>query len=159
MTANHVIRKLQAGEEIPYALLLFADETRESIDRYIHDSTIYLLNLEGQTDAIAVYALQVVEPGAVEIKNVAVHPSWRGRGYGTLLLQHATQAAREGGFQEIRIGTGTANVAGQQLKLYQREGFEIYEVKKNFFIDNFPEPIYEQGEQLVDMVMLRKKLV
>jgi len=42
--------------------------------------------------------------------------------------------------------------------LYKKEGFEVFGVRKNYFVDNYPEPIYENGTQLKDMIMLKKEL-
>lgn len=53
---------------------------------------------------------------------------------------------------------GTGNAATKQLHLYQKEGFKISGVRKNFFIDNYPRAIVENGKELKDMIMLRKKL-
>jgi len=33
---------------------------------------------------------------------------------------------------------------------------KIYGVRKNFFIDNYPHPIYDRGIQLKHMIMLKK---
>lgn len=38
-----MIRLLEKDKPIPYDLLLLADETIESIDKYIHQSDIYVL--------------------------------------------------------------------------------------------------------------------
>ena len=52
---------------------------------------------------------------------------------------------------------GTATV-GRQLKFYQKNGFCAFGVRKNFFLLHYPEPIYEEGELLVDMVLLVKDI-
>lgn len=31
-------------------------------------------------------------------------------------------------------------------------------MKKNFFIDNYPDPIFDNGVQLTDMVMLKMEI-
>lgn len=36
--------------------------------------------------------------------------------------------------------------------------FEIHTIKKNFFIDHYPKPIYENGIKLNHMIMLKKDL-
>jgi ribosomal protein S18 acetylase RimI-like enzyme len=71
-------------------------------------------------------------------------------------LQHATATAKAAGYKSLLIGT--ADTATQQLKLYQKEGFERYKVLKDFFIDNYPIPIYENDVQLKDMILLKKML-
>lgn len=142
-------------EALPYHLLLLADETVEAIDRYIHESNCYVFEQEGKL--LGIYALFPISKTQVEIKNIAVLEAFQGKGIGTLLIRDAIQKAREKLYKSILIGT--ANTAFQQLYLYQKEGFEIYAIKKNFFIDNYPKPIYEKGILLNHMIMLKKTLV
>ena len=149
-----MIRFLEKDKTIPYDLLLLADESIESIDKYIHQSDIYVL--EQDNTIIAVFALQAISSHTIEIKNIAVDKAFQGQGIGQELLKEATKLAKEKGFKEIIIGTGDAGI--QQLYLYQKVGFEIYDIKHRFFIDNFPEPIFENGIQLKHMIMLRKDL-
>lgn len=129
------IRKLRKDEYIPYDLLLLADETKEAIDRYIHDSEIFVLEIENKI--IATYVLQAMSNETVEIKNIAVKKKYQEKGIGTFLLHDAAVKAKNGGFKTLIIGT--ANAAIKQLYLYQKEGFEIFDIRKNFFIDNYPE--------------------
>jgi aminoglycoside 6'-N-acetyltransferase I len=151
---NYKIRQQGKHEKIPYDLLLLADETVESINKYIFDCEIYVL--EQENHIIALYALQVLSKEEVEIKNIAVEKEYQGRGFGKLLLTDATERARARGFRRIIIGTG--DISGMPMCFYLKEGFERDAVKKDFFIDNFPQPIYEQGIQLIDMIMLKKEL-
>jgi aminoglycoside 6'-N-acetyltransferase I len=146
-------RQLTGQEAIPYTLLLLADETIEIIDRYAKDGQIYVLEVNGQL--IAVYVLVVIDPERIEIKNIAVDSRYQGQGIGKFLLREATGRAKEQGYGTILIGT--ANGAIKQLYLYQKEGFEITSVKKNFFVDNYPAPIFENGILCKHMIMLEKQ--
>ena len=80
----------------------------------------------------------------------------KNRGIGKALLEEATARAKEKGFKTLSIGTGDAMM--MQLRLYQKEGFEMDVIKKNFYLDNYPTPVYENGLRLKHMVMLKKKL-
>jgi len=152
---NGIIRQLNSGEEIPYHLLLLADETIEAIDKYISTSEIYLL--EQDDKMIAVYALWPLSKQQIEIKNIAVHEDYQGRGIGRFLLKDAENKAKERGYREIIIGTPDSAI--KQLSIYKKAGFEEFSIKKDFFTLNYPQPIFEEGIQLKDMVMLRKKLI
>src|SRR5690606_11155526 len=63
---------------------------------------------------------------------------------------------RKQGFQELLIGT--ANSSFGQLALYQKTGFRIFEIRKDYFTQYYREPIYENGLQATDMLMLQLKL-
>ncbi|MBD0256283.1 MAG: GNAT family N-acetyltransferase [Cytophagales bacterium] len=146
-------RKLTKGEAIPYDLLLLADETIEIIDRYAKEGQIYVL--EGKGQLLAVYVLQAIDPARIEIKNIAVDRNHQGQGIGRFMLRDATSRAKAQGYGTILIGT--ANGAIKQLYLYQKEGFEITSIKKNFFVDNYPAPIFENGILCKHMIMLEKQ--
>jgi aminoglycoside 6'-N-acetyltransferase I len=151
---NQLIRQLGKDEKIPYDLLLLADPTQEAINKYIFNSTIYVLEQDNRI--IGVYALQTVSRTAIEIKNIAIATAYQGRGMGKLLLRDAVLRAKEKGFKTIIVGTGDAST--KQLCLYKEEGFEVFDFRKNYFVDNYSKPIYENDIQLKDMVMLRKEL-
>ncbi|WP_308364978.1 MULTISPECIES: hypothetical protein [unclassified Microbulbifer] len=53
--------------------------------------------------------------------------------------------------QRLEVGTGTF---GYQLTIYQRQGFRVERIDKNFFLKNYPEPIVENGIQHRDMLRL-----
>ena len=148
------IRQLGISENIPYQLLLLADETKEAIDKYIFESEIFIIENNGEI--IALYALKAINSEQIEIKNIAVKADFQGRGIGSFLLENAFERAKKSGFQSLLIGTGDASL--RQLALYQRQGFKKYDVVKNFFIDNYPEVIYENGLQLKDMIILKKQI-
>lgn len=150
---NHwVSRKLNQGNKIPYDLLLLADETIEAINKYIFDSDLYIVEQEDKV--IAIYALYSLNHNEIEIKNIAVDSAFQGQGIGRFLLHDAIIKGKAMKYKTIIIGT--ADTAVKQLRLYREVGFEKFEIKKGFFINNYPAPIIEDGIQLKDMVMLRK---
>jgi len=51
----------------------------------------------------------------------------------------------------MEVGTGTF---GYQLAFYQRHGFRVTAIDRDFFVQNYPEPIFEDGIQLHDMLRL-----
>ena len=53
------------------------------------------------------------------------------------------------------VGTGDFP---STLLFYEHCGFTISHRVENFFIDHYDHPIYEEGEQLIDMVYLKKTL-
>ncbi|MBD0404355.1 GNAT family N-acetyltransferase [Flammeovirga sp. EKP202] len=148
------IRLIQEGSKLPYDLLLLADETIEAIDKYIHDSEIYIYQRENET--LGVYALQMFDGESIEIKNIAVSKTCQGEGIGQRMLLNAMEQAKDRGFKYILIGT--SNAAFRQLYIYQKVGFEIYEVKKDFYTKNYSQQLIENGLPLNHMLVLRKQL-
>ncbi|MDR2235517.1 MAG: GNAT family N-acetyltransferase [Chryseobacterium sp.] len=152
---KYTFRKTEAGSDIPYDLLLLADETKEAIDQYILDSDIYLLN-NGEDD-IAVMALYENSPAELEIKNMAVIETFRSKGIGSILMDKAKEIALENGYETLAVGT--SDTGFQQIRFYERNGFVKKGILKDFFIENYPFPIYENGLQMRDMVILNYSLL
>ena len=150
------IEKISDKDSIPYSLLLLADETTDAVNKYIHDSDIYIAKENTGDEPIAVYVLQQVNEVTVEIKNIAVSETFQNRGIGRLLMNSIIAQAKEGGYREVIVGT--AGTGARQLRFYEKNGFKVFGIKKDFFINNYPQPIYEHGIQLRDMAMLRREI-
>jgi ribosomal protein S18 acetylase RimI-like enzyme len=88
----------------------------------------------------------------MEIVNLAVREEYQGKGVGKKLIGHAVARARAMQARTLEIGTGSTGVG--QLLLYQKCGFRITGVDRDFFVRHYPEPLYENGMQLRDMVRL-----
>jgi ribosomal protein S18 acetylase RimI-like enzyme len=124
------------------------------IEKYIFASSFYVAIIDAQI--VGVLALLPIGETLIEIKNIAVAETHQGKGIGKKLLEYAFSDAREKGFQDIQIGTANSSIG--QLALYQKMGFEMGSILKSFFIYNYPEPMYENGIWVRDMVVLKKKL-
>ncbi|RYU95727.1 GNAT family N-acetyltransferase [Emticicia agri] len=151
---NLMIRPITEGDILPHDLLLSADPSEEAIEQYLPYSTLYLAHLNDLP--VAEYVLYPHNTEDIEIKNIAVDDAFQGRGIGKALLEDAVQRAIDDGYKCLLIGTSNASVG--QLYLYQRQGFEISSIKMNFFTDNYPTPLYENGIQCRHMLMLTKVL-
>jgi aminoglycoside 6'-N-acetyltransferase I len=149
-----VIQQIETGEAVPYELLLNADPSRELVDSYLGQSDVFVAMLSGET--IGVYVLCPFDVGTVEIKNISVAEESQGVGLGQIMLQDAANRARAKGFEKIVVGTGNSSVG--QLYLYQKMGFEITGIKFNFFSENYPDVLYENGIVVKHMIMLTQSL-
>ena len=136
-------------EEMPMRLLLEADPSEDNVRKYLKESSCYLALKSGV--AVGVCVLGNIGEDTLELYNIAVCPSVQRQGIGTALLQRAIEEARADGVGRIELGTGTF---GYQLAFYQRAGFRVEAVIRDFFVDNYDEPIYELGIQLKDMLRL-----
>lgn len=137
--------------ELPYHLLLLADETQEAIDKYIHECELF--TLERDQDTIGIVAIQQLSAESIEIKNIAIKPAFQKLGLGRKLIYWVKSHYHKKGIREIWVGTGDCSI--YQLFFYQKCGFEMDSLKKYFFIENYTDPIFENGIQLKHMVMLK----
>ncbi|CAG7597417.1 putative N-acetyltransferase YvbK [Paenibacillus solanacearum] len=148
------IRKLARQEQPPMELLLLADPSQQLVEQYMKRGECYVAEADGAV--VGVYVLLPTRPDTAEIVNVAVHELYQGQGIGKRLVNHAIQTAKAQGCKTVEIGTGNSGVG--QLALYQKCGFRITGVDRDFFLRHYDEPIYENGIQVVDMVRLSQDI-
>jgi ribosomal protein S18 acetylase RimI-like enzyme len=141
----------------PYNLLLLADETIEAIHKYLFESEVYVAQLPDTDESVGVFCLYRIDADTIELKNIAVSETLTGNGIGSYMISKAIAIAEQKGYREMIVGTGDCGI--RQIHFYEKNGFVKYDVKTNFFVDNFDAPIFENGVQLKDMVMLRKSLI
>jgi ribosomal-protein-alanine N-acetyltransferase len=67
----------------------------------------------------------------IHINNVAVLPSFRGQGIGTLLMQHVLGEARRLGARRATLEVRASNQAA--LRLYERLGFHVAATRKQYY--------------------------
>lgn len=134
-----------------FQLLLLADEQPEMIEKYIDNSTMYVLNSGGVKGEITVSDMG---NGVLEIKNLAVLPQFQRLGYGRQLVEFICEKYKAE-FSVIQVGTGDSPLT---LPFYERCGFVKSHTVKNFFTENYDHPIIEGGVMLKDMIYLTKKL-
>ncbi|GAE66518.1 GNAT family N-acetyltransferase [Chryseobacterium indologenes] len=151
---HYTFNQIAQESDIPYELLLLADETKEAIDQYISKCDIYLLH-DG-TENIAVMAVCKNSTIELEIKNIAVIESYRSKGIGSILIDRAKEIAKENKYKILTVGT--SDTGFQQIRFYEKNSFTKNGVRKDFFIENYPAPIYENGLQMRDMVLLAHHL-
>lgn len=129
-------------------LLLLADPQEDMIDRYLDDGRMFVLYDDDLKCEAVVAELNENE---CELKNIATVPAAHGKGYGKAIIQFLFEEFL-GRYQTMYVGTGDEPGI---LDFYKKSGFRESHRVKNFFTDNYSEPIIDQGVQLVDMVYLR----
>lgn len=148
------INPISEKDAIPFHLLELADPSREHINSYLENGTCYIAKLGSQS--IGALVLERVNETTLEIKNIAISESEQGKGYGKVLLLHAEELSRQESYKKLIIATGNSSIG--QLALYQKAGFEIDGIEKNFFLENYIDPIFENGIQCKHKIFLSKKL-
>lgn len=145
-----MITTIQA-KQVPKALLLLADPDWSKVQQALEQATVYGYQLAGKI--VGVLVLQPQTATVKEITIVAVVPSYQHQGIAKALLQTVIKSCQQDvACEQLQIGTGNSSL--RQLALYQHAGFEMVSVWVNYFVDNYPEPIYENGLQCKSMVRL-----
>lgn len=135
--------------DAPIALLLLADPSEDKIRSYLSESRCFVASRGA--DVVGACVVQSRGTDTYELMSIAVHPSHQKSGCGSTLLKWVIDFFRTLGARQLEVGTGTF---GFQLAFYQRHGFRVTSIDHGFFVNNYPEPIFENGIQLLDMLRL-----
>ncbi|MFD3258190.1 GNAT family N-acetyltransferase [Paenibacillus lentus] len=141
---------LENIQDAPCELLLLADPSEEKVKEYLNRGQCYIATNELKT--IGVLVLLRTRPGTMEIVNIAVSEDVQGKGIGKKLVSYAIDKAKEQHVTTLEIGTGNSSLA--QLGLYQKCGFRITGVDRDFFVRHYDEEIIENGILCRDMIRL-----
>ena len=133
-------------------ILLIGDEDENMINKYIKQSTIFALYVNRTLTSVC--AVITVDNETIEIKNLATYPEYQNRGYASALVDFVCNKYKTE-FKYLILGTGENN---KTLNFYKKCGFKETHRLKNFFIENYSHPIFEEGKQLIDMIYLKKIL-
>jgi ribosomal protein S18 acetylase RimI-like enzyme len=87
-----------------------------------------------------------------EIEYIAVVPTLRGGGYGKAIMAAVLEEARRRNVHSVLVGTG--NSSPYHIAFYQKCGFRMDHVRKDFFRYIQP-PVFENGILLQDMLVFR----
>lgn len=149
-----IIKTINKINQIPYDLLLLSDDTKEAINKNLDNGELFVAEINGKI--IAAFILKVIEKEIIEIKNIAVLETMQGKGIGTILLHYIISNSIQRDFKSLIVGT--CDLCDKEIEFYKKSGFEITGIRKNFFIDNYQEPIYENGKQIKNMIILSMDL-
>jgi ribosomal protein S18 acetylase RimI-like enzyme len=153
------LRVLAAGAErdayLP--LILLADDSVEQVRGYYQRGTLFAFDAPDGSPVGMILAID--EPdGAVELKAVAVVESRHGQGIGTGMLRTVLAELRARGVERVVVGTSSAGVG--QLAYYQKAGFRLWKIERDFFTPErgYAEGGEENGIPLRDMVWMDQEL-
>ena len=131
-------------------ILLIGDEDKAMINKYLEPSKLFALYDNDILTSIC--AVMEIDKETVEIKNLATYTQYQNKGYASALINFVCNKYKTN-FKYLILGTGENN-----NKFYKKQGFQETHRLKNFFIDNYPHPIFENEKRLVDMIYLKKIL-
>ena len=146
------IKQIKTNKKQFLHLLLIGDEQEDMIDKYLEKSKMFVLYDNGEEIGVCVVTDE--DNGVLEIKNIAINPKYQKMGYGKAMINFIEENFKNG-FSVLQLGTGDSPLT---IPFYEKCGFKRFKVIKNFFVDNYKNPIFEMGVQLVDMIYLKKDL-
>ena len=145
------IKKEKDNKEKYMDLLLEADPSKKMIEKYLSNGEMFVLTYEENPICIAVTAK--VNDDIVELKNIVTKEEYRGKGYAKKMLKYLSDNYKTK-YKKIIVGTSE-----NCIPFYVKQGFDRYEKTiKNFFVDNYDEPIFDGNIQCMDIYYYSKDL-
>lgn len=156
---SEALRIVPAGPErdIYLPLLDLADDAHEQVRDYYQQGDLFAFDSAAGTP-LAI-TLAIPEPdGTVELKAVAVAAHLHGQGVGKRLLAAVLTELRRRGVPRVVVGTGNSGIG--QLAFYQKAGFRLSHIERDFFSParGYPAGLEENGIPLRDMVWMDQNL-
>jgi N-acetylglutamate synthase-like GNAT family acetyltransferase len=152
---NITIREAQSEEIEELIPLLLQAELSESALRWSLENlsdTVYRLDESGELAGAATVRWRK-EPA--EILELAVDRGRHGQGLGRRLIEYMLAEARLRGKQALFVGTANSSIGN--IVFYQKCGFRMDSVRKDYFWYH-PSPAYENGLRTRDLLVFRYDL-
>jgi ribosomal protein S18 acetylase RimI-like enzyme len=156
---RHTIETIASGRarETWVELLELADEPAP-LRRYLNEGTLYGVvdDASGRPRAAALTIDQ--SEGTTELRAVAVAEGEQGTGLGSWLVSEVCERLRDRGIRRVVVGTATSGV--RQLAFYQRLGFRLERIERDFFTTEkgYPADLSENGIPTRDMAWMDREL-
>ena len=136
-------------------LLRLADDSETEIRSYYQSGRLFAFEADG---AVLGMTLVMLEPDHAELKSVAVDPAMHGRGIGRQMLRLVLDELRAIGVHRVIVGTAGSSIG--QLAFYQKAGFRMASIERDFFNESrgYSAGLEENGIPLRDMVWMDMEL-
>lgn len=144
------IKKVKNNKKGYLQLLLLADPCEGMIDLYLDKGKMYVLEQDKKIICEAVVVK--LSDTECELKNIATNEEYQGKGYGKKLVDYLFNIYSKN-YEVMFVGTTSSTAP-----FYNKLGFEYSHTVSNFFVDNYPELIFEGHIQCIDMMYLKRKL-
>lgn len=138
-------------------LLLLADESPAQVRSYMQLGDLFAFT-ERDGTAVGIVLTIPAEDGSVELKAVAVDAARQNLGIGRRMLAAVLEELRRRGVRRAIVGTANAGIG--QLAYYQKAGFRLLRIERDFFSParGYPAVMEDNGIRLRDMVWMDLEL-
>ncbi len=155
--ARPTLRTVPAGGRRPYVeLLREAEDSTSEIESYLDSGDLFLyLDLETVIGHVLVTPLG---PDEQELKNLAIVEGRRRLGFGRSMIGAVLAELRARGVRRVEVATSGADTGN--LEFYQRCGFRLLRIERDYFSParGYPEGFSLFGLPASDLVVLDQTL-
>lgn len=141
-----IVRFVDGDRAEFWDLFMTADAEEQAVNKYLSRSDLYAIYENGRPASEML--LYRRDDGNLEIKSLATIESARCRGFAGRLIEFAKTAAAPD-YEKLYVGTDES-----MMSYYEKFGFRYDYTDNNFFVDNYENPVIDNGKLLTDMVYL-----
>ena len=152
MTASLITIQPGAARDRWIGLLELADEPAP-LRRCLNDGVLYGMVDDDSGKRLGAVLVIGVDRGVAELRAVAVEEDEQGRGLGSWMVTEVCDRLRHSG---NRVVVGTASSGLRPLGFYQRLGFRLTRIERDYFTAarGYPDDLMENGIRTRDMVWM-----
>jgi ribosomal protein S18 acetylase RimI-like enzyme len=134
-------------------LLLLADESLQEVRSDMNRGDLFAF-VERDGAAVGIVLTLPEANGSVELRAVAVDEARQNLGIGSRMLAAVLDELRRRGVRRAVVGTANAGIG--QLAYYQKAGFRLLRIERDFFSTarGYPAVMEDNGIRLRDMVWM-----
>lgn len=144
------IRQIMSDKGKYFPLLLIGDEQKSLIRGYLGRGELFAAEEEGE--ALGVCVVTREGAGVYEVQNIAVDPKHQRKGIGRALVEFVWEHYPD--LKALRLGTGDSP---STVGFYRAMGFQERGREKDYFLQHYDHPIYEDGRRLKDRVLFQRE--
>lgn len=117
------------------------EDLRNLEDFYIKPASawLWIADLPG-VGPVGMTALKEIDPDVAELRRLRVHPDYRGRGIGKMLVEHALRFCKQRSYLKVVLDTFVERT--DAIKMFERFGFQFSRTRNtsgrdrhDFFLD------------------------
>lgn len=154
-SVSELFRPDTGRDREPWVPLLELADEPEPLRAYLHDGELFGLRGSDQQPLAAILVIDDRSgDGSAELRAVAVAEHAQGRGIGSQMLEAVIGVLHARGTRRVIVGTASSGT--RQLAFYQRCGFRLARVERDYFTleKGYPPGLRENGIAVRDMVWL-----
>ena len=144
-----------SGDEIEQVvpLLLLAEESEPGLRWGLAHLVDAVYRMDDNGTLVGAATMRWAEP--CEIQELAIATERQGQGLGRRFVEWLVDQAKQRGRQRMLVGTANSSI--NNIAFYQRIGFRMDHVRRDYF-RYYRQPVYENGIRIRDMLVFSREL-
>lgn len=144
---------ITSAKDLDLDLFLIADPSEERVLEYKQKSVAIIAQNENN-DFLGFISFHNSFYTGFEINNIMVYDQYQFKGIAKELIKRAEKIVKDEGGKYFEVSTGNSSISA--IALYQKVGFRIVGIERDYFLTRYNEKIIENSIECVDLIRFRK---